>query len=572
MDAGLDSLGAVELRNALERSVGASLPATVVFDYPTVQALVGFIHALLAPCSLTALATPLVADSGFVPFVVLSAFVKEDSAIDSRSGGGASRTAPYCRWDGDFLTGTDLTVNLGGWLLSDVSMFDAYLFGINRNEAAVMDPQQRMLLEAVARTLSLATCVGETPLSVEEHVGIAVGVQHAEYAQLAGSVHASPNSYVATGGALSVIAGRIAYSYGLRGPAVCLDTACSASLVAVHTACRWIDDRCSPVQAALGGGVGLLLAPGTSLQICRAGMLSVEGRCKTFDASADGYARAESVGAVLLRSGNCCAGIPVLVRSSAVNQDGRSSSLTAPNGRAQASAIALSLGAACVRAGDVCLLEAHGTGTPLGDPIELNAAQTVLGASRDAPLVFAAVKSSTGHAESGAGISGLLDAVTALASRSSRPLGHIRCLNPFLSVEHGTVFPRQPMGAASTLLDVLAGVSSFAFQGTNAHATVQTLSAAGHAARSHLLLEGTRAWFAPPHLRLNGVFSSKSSLEMASFSLTADAMRDKLPQGCLVRGGRSLMMHSTLIELALAALSPLGAAPPHAFSRVWRES
>ena len=297
-----------------------------------------------------------------------------------------------------------------------VDGFDPLFFGISPREAELMDPQQRLLLEVAWEALEWA---GIAPDSLAgSSTGVFVGISTTEYAAGVQSGTAIIDAYVGTGNALSIAANRLSYVLGLRGPSMAVDTACSSSLVAVHLACQSL--RSGESDLALAGGVNLLLVPETMVNFSRARMLSPDGRCKTFDAAADGYVRGEGCGVVVLRrlSDARAAGDQVLavVRGSAVNQDGRSNGLTAPNGPAQEAVVRRALEVAGVDPVDVGYVEAHGTGTPLGDPIELRALGRVLGPAGppERPLVVGSVKTNIGHLEAAAGIAGLIKAVLAV--------------------------------------------------------------------------------------------------------------------------------------------------------------
>ena len=340
-----------------------------------------------------------------------------------------------------------------------------------------IDPQQRLMLETAWEGLERA---GYSPASLRgSRSGIFVGVAANEYAQLlsADSVE-NIEPYFITGNALNAISGRVAFALGLEGPAVAVDTACSSSLVAVHQACQALHS--GDCDLALAGGVNVLLSPVSIIAASRARMLSPVGRCKTFDASADGYVRSEGCGILVLkrlsdaeRDGDrICA----VIRGSAVNQDGASSGLTVPNGRAQQRLISAALARAGFNARDVDYLEAHGTGTSLGDPIEVQAAAAVYGECRDVnrPLLVGSVKTNVGHLESAAGIAGLIKVVLSLQHELLPQNLHFEKPSPHIPWDSLPVrvvdkaIPWQANGRPRR-----AGVSSFGFTGTNAHVLVE---------------------------------------------------------------------------------------------------
>ena len=340
-----------------------------------------------------------------------------------------------------------------------------------------MDPQQRLMLEIAWESLERA---GYAPSGLRgSRTGVFVGVAANEYAHLMSNDSLENlEPYFITGNALNAIAGRVAFTLGLEGPAVAMDTACSSSLVAVHQASQALHS--GDCDMALAGGVNVLLSPASIVAASRARMLAPDGRCKTFDAAADGYVRGEGAGVLVLkrlsdaqRDGDrICA----VIASSAVNQDGASSGLTVPNGGAQQRLIATALTRAGLTGGDVDYLEAHGTGTPLGDPIEVQAAAAAYGADRepDRPLLLGTAKTNIGHLESAAGVAGLIKVVLALQHELlprnlhfEHPSPHIPWDSlPVRVVTEAT--PWRPDGRPRR-----AGVSSFGFTGTNAHVLLE---------------------------------------------------------------------------------------------------
>ncbi|MCV7103870.1 SDR family NAD(P)-dependent oxidoreductase [Mycobacterium palustre] len=364
-----------------------------------------------------------------------------------------------------------------GGYLDSIDGFDPEFFNISPREAVWMDPQQRLMLEIAWEGLERA---GYAPSALRgSRTGVFVGVAANEYSQLlnANSVETIEAHFI-TGNALNVIAGRVAFALGLEGPAMAVDTACSASLVAVHQACQGLHS--GDCDMALAGGVNVLVSPASVVATSRARMLAADGRCKTFDAAANGYARSEGCGILVLkrlsdaeRDGDqICA----VIRGSAVNQDGASSGLTVPNGGAQQRLIAATLARAGVSGRDVDYLEAHGTGTSLGDPIEVQAAAAVYGAGRDPnhPLLVGSVKTNIGHLESAAGIAGLIKVVLSMQHgvlpqnlHFEKPSPHI----PWDSLPIRVVDKALPWQANGR--PRRAGVSSFGFSGTNAHVLIE---------------------------------------------------------------------------------------------------
>ncbi len=366
-----------------------------------------------------------------------------------------------------------------GWLHIDVTAFDPAFFGISHREAASIDPQQRLALECAWEALEHA---GVDPRSLEgSRTGVFVGTTSDDYAQVqlrSGPLNEVLHSHYASGIGKSMVAGRISYILGLQGPSIVLDTACSSSLVAVHLACQSL--RSGESDAALAGGVSLMLSPEATVAFVQSRMLSSDGRCKTFDASADGFARGEGCGFLVLKrvTDAVRAGDRILavIRGSAVNQDGASTGLTAPNGGAQEQVIRAALAQARLRGSEIDFVEAHGTGTSLGDPIEVQALAAALGADRpkERPLLISSVKTNVGHLEAAAGIAGLLRAVIAIRDRALPAHLHFRKPNPHVPWSRLPVevpVSRRPFGPDGHRLR--GGVSSFGFSGTNAHVIVE---------------------------------------------------------------------------------------------------
>ena len=363
-----------------------------------------------------------------------------------------------------------------GGFLAAVDRFDAAFFGITPREAERIDPQQRLLLELTWEALEHAA-IAPNGLSGQA-AGVFVGMSGGDYLQLQlqQGAAADIDAYLASGGSPAVAAGRIAYTLGLQGPAITLDTACSSSLSAVHLACQSLrDGECT---LALAAGVSLMLMPELSVNFAKARMMAPDGRCKTFDAAADGYVRSEGCGVVVLKrlSDAQAAGDRILavVRGSAINQDGRSSGLTVPNGPAQEAVMRAALSRANLRPADVDYVEAHGTGTALGDPIELRALGAVFAERSNAqPLVVASVKTNLGHLEAAAGITGLIKVVLAMGHGEIPAHLHLQQLTPHVpwsSLPLAVPTSSQPWPTREGRR--VAGVSSFGFSGTNAHVTV----------------------------------------------------------------------------------------------------
>ena len=385
---------------------------------------------------------------------------------------------PADRWDAEAFYDPDPMApgrmpTKWGAFICDVAGFDADFFGVSPREAVAMDPQQRVALEVAWEALENA---GLAPDRLSEtRAAVMLGVYYNEYQSLAAGNPNTIDAYSATGNAHSVTVGRIAYLLGLRGPAVAVDTACSSSLVSVHLACQSLRMRESDL--ALAGGVSLTLRPETQLALGKWGMLSPRGKCNAFDAQADGFVRGEGAGIVVLkrltdavRDGDR---VLAVVRGSAVNQDGRSNGLTAPNAPAQRDVITRALRSADVTAASVNFVETHGTGTPLGDPIEFDALAAVYGRG-DVPCALGAVKTNFGHLEAAAGITGLIKAVLALRHSRIPPNLNFSEWNPAIDPSATRFFiPTGSVPWPAAEGPRRAAVSSFGMGGTNAHVVLE---------------------------------------------------------------------------------------------------
>jgi acyl transferase domain-containing protein/SAM-dependent methyltransferase len=367
-----------------------------------------------------------------------------------------------------------MSTRFGGFL-SDVAGFDAAFFRISPREAMSTDPQQRMLLETAWEALEHGGIAPDRLFN--SRTGVYVGIGNSDYFRMLMGDSASIDTYTTTGNALSIAAGRLSYTLGLRGPSLAVDTACSASLVAIHLAVQSLRNR--ECDLAIAGGVNLILTPELTINFSKAAMMAPDGRCKAFDAAADGYVRSEGCGIVALKRLSSALAdkniIYALVRGSAVNQDGRSSGLTAPNGPAQEAVIVEALADAGVTPSAVGYVEAHGTGTPLGDPIEMRAIGAALCRERshEHPLQVGSVKTNLGHLEAAAGIAGLIKVALMLRHGQIPPHLHLSELNPHIAAEH------LPMSIPAALVPWLGqgprigGVSSFGLSGTNAHVVLE---------------------------------------------------------------------------------------------------
>jgi amino acid adenylation domain-containing protein len=393
-----------------------------------------------------------------------------------RDGIDAVSVVPKDRWDVDLYYEADPSapgkmVTREGGFLPKVDEFDPEFFGISPREAERMDPQQRLLLEVVWEALENA---GQVPQSLAgSKTGVFIGISSHDYSILQRGDIKNADIYVSTGNAFSIAANRISYTFDFQGPSIAVDTACSSSLVATHMAVRSL--RTGESEMAVVGGVNLILTPELTVTFSQAGLMAADGRCKTFDASADGYGRGEGCGVVILKRLSDAVQdgdqVMAVIYGSAVNQDGRSNGLTAPNGRSQRDVIREALKNAGLSAHQIDYVETHGTGTILGDPIELRSLNAVMdGRPLNNPCVVGSVKTNIGHLEAAAGIAGLIKVVMSLQHEQIPPHIHFKEINPYIPIdEMPLIIPDKGLPWKSNTKPRFAGVSSFGFGGTNAH-------------------------------------------------------------------------------------------------------
>jgi acyl transferase domain-containing protein/acyl-CoA synthetase (AMP-forming)/AMP-acid ligase II len=476
---GLDSVRSIQLMTALESWLGCKTSPTLAYDYPSIDLLAGHL-AGDAEDETSAAATHagrgVRAERADEPIAIIGIGCRFPGAEGPAEfwrllcdGVDAITEVPPDRWEVD--TSESATSGWGGFL-NQVDQFDAQFFGISPREATRMDPQQRLLLEVAWEALEDA---GQLPEQLAgSRTGVFTGSASNEYQHLTLSRPDLIDAYSGTGTSMSIAANRLSYFFDFRGPSMSVDTACSSSLVAIHLACRSLRDGESTL--ALAGGVNVMLTPGPNINFAKAGVLAADGRCKTFDAKADGWVRGEGAGIVVLKplSRALADGDPIyaVIRGSAMNQDGRTNGLMAPSRLSQEEVLTDAYERAGLSPGVVQYVEMQGLGTLLGDMIEAEALGTVLaeGRTSDSPCMVGSVKTNIGHLEGAAGVAGVIKVALALRHRAIPPTLNFSEPNPNIP------FDKLALRVAQTLTPwpdyggrTVAGVSAFGFGGTNAH-------------------------------------------------------------------------------------------------------
>jgi len=504
-DLGMDSLMAVRFRDTLEKDLGIELPATLMLDCPTGTALIAYLddHALhlnINKPSIQQAKTPPLAE----PLAIVGMSCRFPKANNSQEfwellarGENAIGPIPEGRWDMSKYYDPDpdapgkMYVTQGGFI-DQIDQFDADFFGISPREASYLDPQQRLLLEQ--SWLALEDAGIDLPELKNCVTSVFVGISGSDYAQqLLHQNQSQINAYIGTGNSASTASGRLSYFLGLEGTTASIDTACSSSLSALHFAAENLNQKESDI--AIVAGVNIILSPEITINCCKAHMLAPDGQCKTFDDSADGYVRSEGCGVIILKrlSDALAAGdtIHAVIRGTAINHDGHTSGLTVPNGFKQQMVIRHALDNAGLKPSDIDYVEVHGTGTPLGDPIEVRALTEVFKEShnKQSPLQIGSVKTNIGHLEAASGMAGLIKVILGL--KYQQIPAHLNCKNPNHHLDWATLpisITTATQEWVSTRGKRRAGVSSFGFSGTNAHVIVEeapTISSQAHSEYPH---------------------------------------------------------------------------------------
>lgn len=484
---GLDSVDLVAMISALEEYSGCTLASWLAWEFPTIEQLSEQVQKQNnSPQTESGLEYEPIAVIGMdccIPgpggqdLVGIDAFWSSLQQHDDSFG-----PIPESRWSQDEYYDEKpqqpgkMYVQQGSFL-QNVKNFDNNFFNISPKEAEYLDPQQRLMLTTTWRALEDAgiTCADLK----NSRTGIYMGISTHDYEQLLQQnlPKTSLNTYQATGNSFATAAGRLAYFLGTQGPCMAIDTACSSSLVTIHQACRALHNH--ECDTALAGGVNLILAPDGHIIFCKSGMLSPHNRCYTFDSRADGYVRGEGCGIVVLkRLSNAVHDgdkIYAVIRGSVVNQDGASNGLTAPNLAAQVALLQETLNVAQLEPEQITHIEAHGTGTALGDPVEWEGIRRAYGVQRETPLYVSSVKTRVGHLEAAAGVTSFIKTVLSLKNAYIPAHLHWQKFNPKLIQEPNMVIPAE--GQIWDAPKRYAGVSSFGFSGTNAHLILSNYSA-----------------------------------------------------------------------------------------------
>ncbi len=497
---GLDSITAVRVSGELSDWMKREISPTVVYDYPNVEALANYLSGDSAESSSVfsdnakAFANGSVNERGNendVAIVGMGCRFPAANGLDEFwnlliEGKSGISEVPEDRWDHRQWSDQYPAMKWGGFV-DNVDQFDAGFFEMSRRETEYVDPQHRLLLETTWHALEDAGISADSLRGSDS--GVFIGISTQDYSHLMQQGVIDGNAYVGIGSAMSIAANRLSYFFDFHGPSKAIDSACSSSLLAVHDACLSLNNN--ECKVAVVGGVNLMLSENLSLTFAAAQMLSPEGQCRTFDAEANGYVRGEGCGVAILKplSQALADGdrVYAVIKGSATNQDGRSNGITAPNGVSQQRVIRRAQENASVLPSNMRYLEAHGTGTPLGDPIEFNSVAMVLGTNteEDIECFIGSVKSHIGHLEAAAGIAGLIKSALILSKQTITPHLHITKLNPLLETNSPLAITdearpwtnkdhqsRYLSGYQRKFQPKYLGISAFGFGGTNVHAVL----------------------------------------------------------------------------------------------------
>ena len=487
-DYGLSSLDAVSLSGDLEEILNQQLPPTLAYDHPSISMLSQYL-ANKKPSETTKSNNSANKSDPKEAIAIVGMGCRFPGASSPEEywqllsqGVDKISDVPKDRWDNEQFYHPDPSVpgkatTFKGGYLDNIDQFDPFFFGISPSEAKNMDPQQRLLMELSYEALD------DSGQNIEEtsgsKTGVFIGISINEYSQIQLEDPVKITSHSATGSALSIAANRISYNYNFRGPSLAVDTACSSSLSAVHLACQSI--RNNECEMALAGGVSLILTPTLSIGFTKAGVLAPDGKCKTFDARANGYARGEGGGVVVLKSLSKAKEdgdrIYAVIPGSAMVQDGRTNGLMAPSQESQENLLKKAYQNAGINPGDVQYIEAHGTGTLLGDSMEAGAIGEVIGGNRSkGHVAIGSVKTNFGHLEAASGMAGLIKTVLSIKNKQIPPSLNCQTPNPHIPFEELNLKVQQEISPwPKESGPAIAGTSSFGFGGTNVHVVVRGL-------------------------------------------------------------------------------------------------
>ncbi|KAH8740316.1 type I fatty acid synthase, partial [Cryptosporidium ryanae] len=514
-DLGVDSLAALEFRNALSKKFNIKLSATTLFDYPTLKGVKNHIYEKVSTrkCSngvndilpnslnynintpdntgvIVGMACRLPGGSntpGTLWRSLMLGYSKNPltgKKYNSINGSFcASKFIPNQRWNHNLVYNVDpdksgKCYSYQACFIDSIDLFDNSKFGITNIEAKHMDPQQRIMLETSYEAIKAANIKEES--IVGQQIGVFVGCCSNDWSYL--QSRRGMASFTGTGAANTTISNRVSYVFGIRGPSMTIDTACASSLTATCVAMDCLKNN--ECIGAIVSGVNALLSPNLFIAFCKARMLSRDGKCKTFDASADGYVRGEGCGSIFILNQREQKKLetPVLgiIKGWGCNHVGKSASLTAPNGPAQANVIKMALNNARIKEFEIDYIETHGTGTALGDPIELGALKSIFGgkseSKRSKPLVLGALKTNIGHLEGAAGIAGLIKLIMVLSHATAPKLAHLTKINPHLDLENfHVIIPQNVTPLDSSKTKLYGGVSGFGFGGCNSHVIIESV-------------------------------------------------------------------------------------------------